>query len=176
MNEIRVCPKCGNEIIVDSTITFCPNCGQKISKSTANNSMIAAYKEMFKNYANFKGRSRRRDYWYASLANFLIFMIAYAFFAPAILDMQNTGEPTTLSAMLMGVSSVAIVIYSIAIIIPGLALTVRRLHDTGKSGWFLFLGLIPYIGGIVLFVFMVSNSQTGENKYGPNPKDELIHI
>ena len=56
-------------------------------------------------------------------------------------------------------------------VLPNLAVTIRRLHDTGKSGWFIFIGLIPVIGSIWLLVLMFTNSQPGENSYGPNPKE-----
>lgn len=61
-------------------------------------------------------------------------------------------------------------IYILAIILPGLAVSVRRLHDTNRSGWWLLIDLIPFIGSLVLFLFMIQDSQPGENRYGPNPK------
>ena len=61
-------------------------------------------------------------------------------------------------------------LYSLAVFIPGFAVTVRRLHDTGKSGWWLLIFLVPLVGVIVFLVFMVKDSQPGENQYGPNPK------
>ena len=61
-------------------------------------------------------------------------------------------------------------IFQLAIIIPGIAITVRRLHDTGRSGWWLFVGLIPFIGAIILIVWYATDSQPGANEYGPNPK------
>ena len=64
-------------------------------------------------------------------------------------------------------------IYSLAVLIPGLAVAVRRLHDTNRSGWWLFIGLVPLIGAIILLVFMVQDSQPGENQYGPNPKASI---
>jgi uncharacterized membrane protein YhaH (DUF805 family) len=61
-------------------------------------------------------------------------------------------------------------LYGLAVLIPSIAVSVRRLHDTDRSGWWVLIGLIPLIGTIVLFVFMVQDSQPGENQYGPNPK------
>jgi uncharacterized membrane protein YhaH (DUF805 family) len=58
----------------------------------------------------------------------------------------------------------------VAVLIPGIAVSVRRLHDTGKSGWWLLIGLVPLLGGIVLLVFMVLDSQPGQNQYGPHPR------
>ncbi len=61
-------------------------------------------------------------------------------------------------------------LYGLAVLIPGIAVSDRRLHDTNRSGWWLLIGLIPLIGGIVLLVFMVQDGQSGENQYGPDPK------
>lgn len=61
-------------------------------------------------------------------------------------------------------------LYSLAVLIPSLAVTVRRLHDTGRTGWWILIALIPFIGGIVLLIFMVFDSELGANEYGPNPK------
>ncbi|GAB4342018.1 MAG: DUF805 domain-containing protein [Candidatus Abyssubacteria bacterium] len=63
-----------------------------------------------------------------------------------------------------------LIIAMLAVLLPGVAVTVRRLHDTGRSGWWLLIGFVPLIGGIVLLVFMVFDSQPGQNEYGPNPK------
>jgi uncharacterized membrane protein YhaH (DUF805 family) len=62
-------------------------------------------------------------------------------------------------------------LYSLAIILPGLAVAARRLHDTGRSAWWLLIGLVPLVGPIVLLVFFVQDSQPGSNQYGPNPKE-----
>ncbi|MAJ32884.1 MAG: hypothetical protein CMC18_09645 [Flavobacteriaceae bacterium] len=64
------------------------------------------------------------------------------------------------------------IIYALFVFIPGLAVAVRRLHDVGKSGWMLLIALIPLIGAIWLLVLYLTNSNPGENKYGPNPKEE----
>lgn len=64
-------------------------------------------------------------------------------------------------------------LYSFAILIPAIAVSIRRLHDTGRSGWWFLICFIPLIGTIVLFVFMVLDSEPGENQYGPNPKNGI---
>ena len=66
--------------------------------------------------------------------------------------------------------SAIFIIYYLIVLVPSLAVAARRLHDTGKSGWMLLISLIPLIGGIILLVFMCSDSQPSDNKYGPNPK------
>ncbi len=106
-------------------------------------------------YAVFEGRARRSEYWYFTLFNLLI-SIFLGIIDGFLFDSQGFG-------LLRGV-------YSLAVFIPGLAVSVRRLHDTNRSGWWLLLGLVPIVGWIALIVFMVQDSQTGENEYGQNPK------
>ncbi len=101
-------------------------------------------------YAQFDGRARRSEYWYFVLFNILI-----------SLGIGIVGTLLDLSFLSM--------IYSLAIFIPGIAVAVRRLHDTGRSGLWVLIGLIPVIGVIVLIVFLVEDSKPA-NQYGPNPK------
>jgi uncharacterized membrane protein YhaH (DUF805 family) len=103
-------------------------------------------------YATFSGRARRKEYWMFFLINILI-AIALAI-VEAIL-----GLPGILGGL-----------YALALLIPGIAVTVRRLHDTGRTGWWILIALVPVIGFIILLVFMVLDSQPGDNAYGPNPK------
>jgi uncharacterized membrane protein YhaH (DUF805 family) len=116
------------------------------------------YLDAWKNYANFKGRARRKAYWMFVLFN-LIALVVLSFIESAIgLSSQNG------YGILTG-------LYTLAIILPLIALAVRRLHDTGRSGWWILIGLVPLIGPIVLIVFYVTDSQPGSNEYGPNPKE-----
>lgn len=115
-------------------------------------------KVLKENFANFSGRARREEYWYYSLAVFVI---------SAILSVLS-------KAGIVGVIfSILSFLFSLCILIPGLAVSVRRLHDTGRSGWWLLICLIPLIGQIVLLVFMVTEGQKGENKWGDDPKKEV---
>lgn len=109
------------------------------------------YIDAFKNYVNFKGRARRKEYWMFVLFNFIVAIVL------SIID------------SLIGITILS-TIYSLAVIIPSLALCFRRLHDIGKSGAWILLGLIPLVGEIILIVFFCTDSQAGENQYGPNPK------
>ena len=118
------------------------------------------YLMVLKKYAVFRGRARRKEYWMFVLFNF-IFALALGIIE-AIAGISN-------QAVLSG-------IYGLAVLVPELAVSVRRLHDTNHSGWWLFIGLIPLIGFIVLLVFMVRDSQPGENKYGPNPKEVSVQL
>ena len=116
---------------------------------------------VFDNYANFSGRARRSEYWYFLLFNMLL---AFGFL---FLDIAlGTGDPELGYGIFYG-------IYCLIVFIPGLAVTVRRLHDVGKSGWFYFIVLIPIIGAIWLLVLLFTDSQSGTNKWGDNPKSTL---
>lgn len=116
------------------------------------------YLEVLKKYAVFSGRARRKEYWYFTLFSTLISL------ALALIDSQlGTFNSEAGTGLLGG-------LYSLAVLIPGIAVSVRRLHDTDHSGWWLFLALVPCIGAIVLFVFTVTDSTPGTNEYGPSPK------
>ncbi len=117
------------------------------------------YLEVLKNYAVFGGRARRKEYWY-----FVLFNIIIAAVLSAIDGATGTFSPEAGFGLLGG-------IYILAVFIPGIAVSVRRLHDTNRSGWWLLFGLIPLIGDIVLLVFMLQNSKPGENRFGSNPKE-----
>lgn len=176
MNYTRICPNCGAKISIgeENAQNFCSTCGQNLwntnNYGAGSFNLITAYKSMFKKYAQFRGRSRRSEYWYAGLANFIVVMLLYLLFIPAFVDVANYGDISNSSIVYMGIASMLITIYGAIILVPSMALAVRRLHDIGKSGWFLLIGLIPYIGSIIIFVFMVLDSQPAENEYGPNPK------
>ena len=109
------------------------------------------YVDVLKKYAVFTGRAARKEYWMFVLFNTII------------------GVVLTLVGRLIGFNFL-MSIYTLAILLPGLALTSRRLHDTGRSAWWILIGLIPFIGAFVLLVFAVLDSQPGQNQYGPNPK------
>lgn len=116
--------------------------------------MIQWYLKVVKdNYANFEGRARRSEYWYYTLMNILIILTL------AILTM--------VSSIFMFVYA----IYALAVIVPGLAVAVRRLHDINKSGWFILVGFIPFIGGIWLLVLLATEGDRGDNQYGEDPKN-----
>lgn len=117
------------------------------------------YITVIKKYAVFSGRARRKEYWYFVLFNILI-SIGLSF----VDAMVGTVNAETGYGLLGAV-------YSLAILIPSLAVLVRRLHDTDRSGWWILIGLIPVIGWIVLLVFVVQDSHPGQNQYGANPKE-----
>ena len=119
-------------------------------------------KVMRDNYANFSGRARRKEYWMFTLF-FTLFLIA-SIFIMAIL-FSSVSEHT--GSLIGGILIIGLYLTHL---VPALAVTVRRLHDTGKSGWFYLLALIPYIGGLIIFIFTVIEGDKGDNKYGPDPK------
>lgn len=109
------------------------------------------YLKCLHQYADFNGRARRKEYWLFCLFNFIFAFIA------GLLD------------VLIGITIVT-PLYTLFVLVPGISVTVRRLHDVGKSGWFYFISIIPIIGAIWLFVLLCSDSQSVDNKWGLNPK------
>ena len=142
------CPNCNAQINPGSA--FCTLCGTKLQPQAPQ--QPAQYQQpvavenvnMFtalKKYADFSGRARRTEYWLFALLNFILNLIPFVGFIAAL-----------------------------AFLVPSLAVLVRRLHDTGRSGTFAFLLLLPIIGPIILLIFCLQDSQPGANAYGPNPK------
>ena len=117
------------------------------------------YLTVVKNYAGFSGRARRKEYWM-----FLLFNMIFAFVAAIIDNVVGTASPELGYGVFYG-------LYTLAMIIPGIAVIVRRLHDVGKSGWMYFIVLIPFVGVIWLLVLLLTDSDAGENQYGQNPKE-----
>lgn len=117
------------------------------------------YFEVLKKYAMFGGRARRKEYWFFLLFNFLITIIL------AVFDGATGSFSAEAGIGLLGG------IYALIVLIPSIAVSVRRLHDTGRTGWWLLIALIPLVGAIVLLVFMVLEGQSTTNQYGANPKE-----
>jgi uncharacterized membrane protein YhaH (DUF805 family) len=115
------------------------------------------YLQVIKKYAVFSGRARRKEYWMFFLFNIIFAIIASIL--DGIIGTRGEGGVGMIHAL-----------YSLFVLVPSLAVTVRRLHDTDKSGWWIFIVLIPVIGAIWLLILMMIEGTTGENKYGPNPK------
>ncbi|MCD9903266.1 MULTISPECIES: DUF805 domain-containing protein [Streptomyces] len=109
------------------------------------------YLAVLKNYAGFSGRARRKEYWMFTLISFVISLVL------------------SIIGGLIGADFLSY-IYAVAILIPTLAVGVRRLHDTSRSGWWLLIGLIPLVGFIILIVFLASEGKQEPNQYGTNPK------
>lgn len=116
--------------------------------------MTTAVKTVFSKYATFSGRARRSEYWYFVLFN------AIVGFVLGIIGGFIFGDGTNYLTS----------IYSLAVVVPAIAVSVRRLHDIGKSGFWYFINFIPFVGTIIMIVFCATDSQPGDNQYGPNPK------
>lgn len=114
--------------------------------------IVDAYLKIWSNYTAFSGRTNVPDYWWAVLGNVIIVAVL---------------QILCLIPALGVIFSVVSGLYGLAMLIPGLAMSFRRLHDTGKSAWYLLLGLIPVVGEIILIVFLAQPSQAGDNQYGP---------
>ncbi len=119
-------------------------------------------------YADFKGRASRSEYWY-----FVLFTIIIAIIL-SILDSMIINPLLGIQPVVENARTGLLgTLFSLGILIPSMSLAIRRLHDIGKSGWWVLLGVIPvlnFIGGFVLLYFMVKDSQSGSNQYGANPK------
>ena len=117
------------------------------------NPLIGYWKRVvLEKYAEFTGRARRSEYWWFTLANVIVMLVL---------------------ALLIAVADIFWVLYAIyglALIVPSIAVTIRRLHDTDKSGWWILIALVPFVGGIILLVFMCIDSTPGTNQWGPSEK------
>jgi uncharacterized membrane protein YhaH (DUF805 family) len=118
------------------------------------------YVEVLKKYAVFAGRARRKEYWMFALWN-LIFWCAVVF-AQTMMAIGGNGY-----------FAWPFMLYGVATFLPGLAVSVRRLHDTNRSGWWLFISLVPVVGALALLWFMAQDGTPGDNTYGTNPKSPV---
>lgn len=116
---------------------------------------------MFKNYANFNGRARRSEFWFFALFNLIIYLAA------SVINYLIAGSSDTTRII-----GIIYLLYSLATILPSLAVSWRRLHDIGKSGAYILFILIPLVGWIFLLAWFVKDSDMGENRFGPNPKGQ----
>jgi len=113
---------------------------------------VDAVKSFFSRYVDFAGRSSRSEYWWAQLGLFLIGLVV-----------------GFIAGLLGELAIIVIGIFYLAIIIPSIALTVRRLHDNDKSGWWILIAFVPILGGLYLFYLFVIKGTTGPNRFGPDP-------
>lgn len=120
------------------------------------------YLKVLKQYADFKGRARRKEYWYFILFNGIFALIA--------MGLDNLLGITFSSYNRNLFYGYLYVLYGLIVFIPSLAVVVRRLHDVGKSGWWYLIVLIPVIGAFIILYYMIKDSEPGTNKWGENPK------
>ena len=127
------------------------------------------YLKVLKQYVDFSGRARRTEYWMFTLFSVIISIAlgivdALVFGTGSFAAVLGGGVTASVSLGVLGT------IYSLAVLLPSLAVAVRRLHDTDRSGWWLLIGLVPLVGGIVLLVFLVLEGTRGPNSHGADPK------
>lgn len=152
------CEKCGTQL-PDGT-KFCTKCGAAQSTGYSSRNPGDTYqltftdsiRLFFQRYADFNGRSRRCEFWFAVLFTGIISSV-----------LSNLGQNYVFFSIVSG-------IWSLAILIPTIALSVRRLHDVGKPGSWYFWNLLPIAGQIILLIKYIADSAPGANQYGPNPK------
>ena len=113
------------------------------------------YIEVLKKYAVFSGRARRKEYW--------MFVLFYIIFGIILGIIEG----------IIGISGILTGLYCLALLIPSIAVSVRRLHDIGRTGWWVLICLVPIVGSIVLLIFILLDSQPGDNQYGPFPKNAV---
>ena len=154
------CSKCGKSISDKATV--CPGCGCPIRLGKLEGTQSAEggknwYFEVLKKYAVFDGRARRTEYWMYHL--FTVIILTILIFLEIV-----SGDS------LKGIFGMLQWIYLLGVAIPSLAVGIRRLHDTNRSGWWLLLALVPLVGALCVVVLACQDSTPGSNQYGPNPK------
>lgn len=122
-----------------------------------------------KRYADFQGRSRRKEYWMFTLGFAIVLLLGVILFAA--LGNAKGGSTDGIVSTIGTTGAVILGIAYLAIIVPSIAVQVRRFHDQDKSGWFVLLAFIPYIGGLIMLIFMCREGTKGPNRFGPDPKD-----
>ncbi len=126
------------------------------------------YLNVLRNYASFNGRASRKEYWM-----FFLFNVIFAIIAMVLDSMLgSTFKIDTMNGSLNLPYGYIYLLYVLVLLLPGLAVAVRRLHDIGKSGWNLLIALIPLVGPIWILVLLATSGNQGENDYGPDPMAE----
>ena len=169
----KFCQSCGFE--PDPLAAICIKCGRELKKvnnpaeltSKLKFTFVSAVKYCWKKYATFSGRATKSEYWYFVLfCNLLMLFPSFLIFIGAK-GVEFTSDELWLIPFYGGF--VIMLILSLVVMLPSLSVLVRRLHDTGRSGWASLFSLIPFVGGIILLVLLCLDSESSENVYGPNP-------
>lgn len=129
-------------------------------------SFTEAIRSVYRNYARFDGRAPRSEYWWFWLFNVLVIVVIYVIGALLAVAFRNSTSSQPMTGIYVFVG-LALLVYLVLNFIPSLAVSARRLHDSDKSGWWLLIAFVPYIGAIVLLIFMVLPSTRGHNRFGP---------
>lgn len=117
-------------------------------------------KVVLKNYVNFEGRARRKEYWNFILVYMMIYLPLYVLTIVATLNQDSSS----------GIIGILLMVFALGMFLPSLAVAVRRLHDVNKSGWFILIGIIPLIGLYLLYLLFTEGT-SGPNEYGKDPKN-----
>lgn len=174
-----ICVKCGCQLkpmrtnttsggMYDKSGWAYPDKETKYGSTHQNNSFAWAIKTCFSKYATFSGRARRKEFWYWCLFTFLSQIVLLGLIG-LFAELYVPYYGNVICLYLSNVFTFLFWAWALVIFLPSLAVTVRRLHDTGHSGWYYFIGLIPLVGAIVLLIKFCTDSD-GFNKYGPSPK------
>lgn len=131
------------------------------------------YLKVLKQYADFSGRARRTEYWMFVLFNLIFGIVAMGIDNALGITFKFTNIDGSPLPFFYGY---IYALYCLVVLVPGLAVSVRRLHDVGKSGWMMLICLIPFIGAIWLLILFCTDSQDGANKWGENPKQPLANF
>lgn len=132
---------------------------------------VDAIKMFFARYVDFEGRSTRAEYWWIQLFMLIVVIVLGGLGLVTGGDFES-GDISTLGMIFFGLLG----LFFLACIIPGIAVTVRRFHDQDKSGWMYLLSFIPYVGGIVIIVFMCLRGTEGPNRFGQDPFDNMFEV
>ena len=189
----KFCPNCGAE--PDPLAVICVKCGYELKPLKSNGAIIYRYanlktsdtvnhdsdfvwaiKTCFAKYSTFSGRARRKEFWYWYLFTCLPIIVVFVLallVACTTMSYAQTVQPSN-TGMGLGFFEIVIILWNLIICLPSLAVTVRRLHDAGHSGWYYLISMIPLIGVILLFVALCTDS-VEDNQYGENPKVKMQH-
>lgn len=134
--------------------------------------IIESVKTCFRKYATFTGRASRSEYWWWTLAIWIFFVLILVLFMPSAstLSSMESGAMLDIDAQrqYMKFMSITGIVY-LVILLPTIAVAVRRLHDINKSGWFLLISFIPIIGPLICLYWFICKGTQGDNQYGPDP-------
>lgn len=189
-NMAKFCSECGESVMQNDS--FCTACGEKLRKIQSKDaehstdtesinsrnesikqravSLNEAVRLAFANYSNFKTRSSRSEYWYFLLFQFII--IATLYFVIFVVDALGSSNviTTNMADLIGGLASIIYVCFWLAVLIPAVAVSIRRIHDIGNSAWVLLFSFIPIVGPFILLSLLLAGSEEHHNKYGPVPQ------
>lgn len=172
----KYCQHCGAE--PDPKAVVCVKCGRtlkpfkgekgKVRKNENVRTIREAIRSYYAHYTEFSGRACRAEFWFSYLFNWLILLGMWIMVALLTTIKLQCGW--NVDAVIIGVDAIGVVWVVLVNLLPTLAVTVRRLHDTGRSGWWCLISLVPLVGTILLLVWLCQDSEYGTNAYGNNPK------